>query len=142
MRTIADRRGMSLIELTVCLLIALALVEMSVPLAENGARRGRELEARGCLRELRRAIDRWHDDARARAVAPAAAWPPSLAALVEQRYLRRIPADPLTGNADWLAVSSSDRAPSAERATDGANVFDVRTRAPGWTLDGVDYAEL
>lgn len=133
MRTTGDRRGMSLIEMTICLLIALALVEMTVPLAENGVRRARELEARACLRDLRRAIDRWHDDARARSEAPATAWPPTLSVLVEQRYLRRIPSDPLTGQADWLAIPATGAA---------ADVFDVRTRAAGQTLDGVDYADL
>lgn len=141
MRITGDRRGMSFVELTICLLIAMALVEMSVPLAENGARRARELEARAALRELRRGIDRWHDDARARSVAPAVAWPPSLGSLVEQRYLRRIPVDPLTGTADWRPVSTTD-ARTGSGASDGANVFDVRTRASGETLDGVDYAQL
>jgi general secretion pathway protein G len=132
MRTTADRRGMSMVELVVCLLIALALVEMAVPLAENGVQRARELEARASLRDVRRAVDRWHDDARARSVAGGLAWPPSLDALVEAKLLRAVPLDPLTGHADWLVVPSGD----------GANVFDVRTRAKGRTLDGVDYADL
>lgn len=143
MRTTADRRGMSLVEVVVCLLIALALVEMTVPLAENGVQRARELEARSELRALRRAVDRWHDDARARSVTGAAAWPPSLDALVEAKLLRVVPPDPLTGRADWIVVSTTDRLTDrAGFASDGANVFDVRTRARGRTLDGVDYADL
>jgi hypothetical protein len=118
---------------------------MTVPAAENTDRRLSELGAREAMRELRLAIDRYHDLALERGlkIDDTASYPPNLSALEEARLLRRVPVDPLTGASNWIVISTSDRL-KARRGfvSDGRNVFDVRTRAEGRTLDGVDYGDL
>ncbi|MBI4863878.1 MAG: general secretion pathway protein GspG [Candidatus Riflebacteria bacterium] len=144
-RTDGGRRGLTFVELTICLVILSYLVVMAVPLTENTDRRMRELAARTSLREMRKAIDRYHELelSRASGVDDRAAYPKSLGELVDRRLLRKVPPDPLTGSADWVVLSTTDDTRSGHRlVTDGQNVFDVRTRASGRTLDGIDYADL
>ena len=65
-------------------------------------------------------------------------YPPSLEALVEEGYLRRIPKDPLTGMADWQVVYEE---PSADDFTLEIGIYDVHSSAPGTSLSGTPYAE-
>lgn len=70
--------------------------------------------------------------------------PPSLQALVP-RYLPRIPADPLTGTADWRVTTEESVQPSADFTTGTAAaapavVVDVHSAAPGADGNGVPYA--
>lgn len=139
------RAGMSFAELMVSLVILGYLVMLAVPASENAVRRVQELESSAAIREMRRAIDRFQEDSLRSLPATDApdAFPRSLEQLVEKRYLRRIPVDPLTGQPDWVVISTTDEAPPTDGfVSDGKDVFDVRTRAKGTTLEGVDYADL
>jgi general secretion pathway protein G len=51
-------------------------------------------------------------------------------------YLRRIPVDPMTGNADWCFTSSYDTADTNCGSGGGENVFNVRSRSDATPLDG------
>jgi hypothetical protein len=53
--------------------------------------------------------------------------------------LRRIPADPMTGRADWGLRAYTD-APDAS-TWGGESVFDVYSKAPGRGLDGTRYRD-
>jgi general secretion pathway protein G len=53
------------------------------------------------------------------------------------KYLRRLPKDPMTGEADWTLRSSRDEPNSL--FTDGINVFDVRSSSDAVALDGTKY---
>jgi len=55
-------------------------------------------------------------------------------------YLRRIPIDPMTGNAEWDFRSCYDAAD--ETSTGGENVFDVHSKSKGTALNGKEkYSE-
>lgn len=56
-----------------------------------------------------------------------------------KKYLRRIPVDPMTGEADWDLRSSyqDDEATS----WDEINVFDVRSKSEGVALNGEKYSD-
>ena len=54
-------------------------------------------------------------------------------------YLRGIPIDPMTGEADWDLRSTYDSADSASWG--GENVFDVRSKSTETALDGTKYNE-
>ena len=54
-------------------------------------------------------------------------------------YLRRIPVDPMTGNADWDLRSSYDSADA--NSWGGENVFDVRSKSDGVALNGTKYRD-
>ncbi|HVG24621.1 MAG TPA: type II secretion system protein G [Thermoanaerobaculia bacterium] len=71
-------------------------------------------------------------------------YPSSLAVLVP-RYLRRIPADPLTGSANWRVTTEESVTPSSDFTTGTAAastsvVVDVNSAAPGADRNGTPYA--
>lgn len=54
-------------------------------------------------------------------------------------YLRRIPVDPMTGEAEWDLRSSYDTADATSWG--GENVFDVRSKSDGTALNGEKYRD-
>jgi general secretion pathway protein G len=118
-------RGYTLIELLVVMAILATLLSIAVPRYVASVDRAREAALRTDLRLLREAIDRHRADT--------GRLPETLQRLAEARYLRSVPIDPLTDSAaTWLVV------PHPDGATPG--VYDVRSGAPGLSLDGTAYA--
>jgi general secretion pathway protein G len=149
--------GFSFVELLVVTTILLILASAIQPLARVTIQRQKESELRHNLRELRQAIDSYYDLVAAGQV-PATelkpgneGYPPDLETLVEGvaiandatgrkvKFLRRIPIDPMTGEAEWTLRSYQDK-PDATR-WGGQNVFDVRSTSGGTALDGTKYSE-
>ena len=56
-----------------------------------------------------------------------------------KHYLRELPVDPMTGEADWKFRSSYQSADS--ESWDEINVFDVRSSSEQEGLNGVKYSE-
>ena len=124
----ARRRGFTLIELIVVMAIVALLVSIAAPRYLASLDRARETSLRSSLLVVRQAIDQFAAD-RGR-------YPDSLAELVESRYLRQLPEDPLTGLRDgWVLL-----APPPDSALPGA-VWDLRSSAAGRSRDGVLYAD-
>ncbi|MCV2367308.1 type II secretion system protein [Roseateles oligotrophus] len=122
------RRGFTLIELIVVMAIVALLASIAAPRYFASVDRARANSLRASLQVMRGAIDHF--------VADKARYPESLQELVDARYLRQIPEDPLTSSVStWLAL-----APPAELETAG-QVFDVRSGKAGRAADGSLYAE-
>lgn len=159
MRSTAWRseRGYSFVELLIVTTILLILASAIQPLARVTIQRQKESELRHNLRELRQAIDGYYDLAAAGQL-PATelkpgneGYPPDLEKLVDGvsinndatgrkvKFLRRIPVDPMTGEAKWELRSYQDK-PDATR-WGGQNVFDVRSASGGTALDGTKYRD-
>lgn len=145
--------GFTLVELLAAMAILLLLASVALPLARVQVQRTREVELRRDLRDLRQAIDRYKDFCD-RGMIPTKAesfgYPPDLDTLVNgvplhgsanvnYKFLRRIPADPMTGKADWGMRSMQDDPDS--RSWGGENVFDVYSKSQGTALDGTHYAD-
>ena len=119
-------RGFTLVELMVVMAIVALLLSLALPRYFNHLDAARETILRQDLAVMRDAIDKYHGD-RGR-------YPESLEELVNARYLRALPVDPLTDRADtWLVVEP----PGGEVG----GVYDVRSGAPGKSREGVPYAE-
>jgi general secretion pathway protein G len=56
-------------------------------------------------------------------------------------YLRRIPIDPMTGQADWCFTSSYDPGDTGCGSGGGENVFNVHSRSKGTSLNGEKYSD-
>jgi len=143
-------RGFTLIEMIAAITILMILTGMAIPLARVTIKRERERELRHDLWEMRDAIDRYKDAADRQAFqikVGSEGYPPDLDTLVtgvdvngkKLKFLRHIPIDPMTGNAEWGMRSMQDD-PTSD-SWDGNNVFDVYTKSTGTALDGTKYKD-
>lgn len=118
------RRGFSLIELLVVMVLISLLLSIAVPAYFGHVERAKEAVLRQDLALMRDAIDKYVGDA--------GRYPDTLEELVTRRYLRRIPVDPLTERTDtWQLVAPGTR--------EGGKVFDIRSGASGKARDGSEY---
>ena len=152
-------RGFTLIEMVVTVAIVGLLASAALPLAELSFRRAREQELHLALRQIRDGLDAYKaaaDTGRILLEAGASGYPPTLASLVEGvpdardpegkliYFLRRIPADPLTGPTglrpeETWGLRSYASPPEAPLA--GDDVFDVYSRSSGTGINGVPYRD-
>lgn len=117
--------GFTLIEMMVVMAIIATLLTLALPRYFHSVERSREAVLKQDLRVLRDAIDKH--------LADRGRYPQTLAELVERRYLRQVPPDPITDSAStWITVP-----PPEGELRDG--VYDVRSGAPGNSLDGEPY---
>ena len=145
-------KGFTLIELMIVVAIVALLASVAAPLAELGYQRGKEQDLRTALREIRGAIDSYKraaDDGRIERKADDSGFPPTLATLVEGvedktdpkksriYFLRRVPADPLTGG-EWGLRSYASPATDPQP---GKDVYDVYSRSEQVGLNKVPYRE-
>ncbi|MFC5430819.1 type II secretion system protein [Paraburkholderia denitrificans] len=123
-RTTSGRhtRGFTLIELLVVMAIIAALTALVAPGYLKQGDRAKETVLRHNLNTLRESIDDYRADH--------GRDPDSLQALVDARYLRDVPIDPLTGRrTTWVLVPGET-----------GGVYDVRSGAKGRALNGGEYA--
>ena len=146
-------RGLTLVELIATVTIVSILALGALPLTKVVIQRQKEVELRRALRNMRTAIDRYHDAALGGQIEikfGTDGWPPDLDTLVEGvdqlnavdkrlRFLRRIPTDPMTGEKEWGLRSSQDSWDATSHG--GQNVYDVYSRSNGTALDGSKYSE-
>lgn len=154
-------RGLTLVELLVTLVILSILATAALPYAEVAVRRDKEIELRRALRDLRAAIDGFHDDwvggriSKAGATGSDDGYPKSLQVLVDgadsgdakgtrRKYLRRVPRDPFADPAkpapeQWVLRSYQDAADSL--VWGGRDVYDVRSGSEAVALDGTHYKD-
>lgn len=153
-----QQRGYTFVELIIVTTIILILASAIQPLARVAIQRQKEAELRRALRDMRDAIDKFHDAAVIEKKIPSTelkpdseGYPPDLETLVEGvsilndqtgrklKFLRRIPVDPMTGSSEWGKRSYQDK-PDATR-WGGQNVYDVFTTSEGTALDGTKYRD-
>ena len=144
--------GFTLIELMVTTAIMMILAAVALPLAQVSVQRKKEAELRQDLYEMRNAIDRYKDAADRNQIqvqADTDGYPPSLETLVEGvplagkpgviiRFLRKIPVDPMTGQANWGLRCVQD--PPDSNSWCGTDVFDVYSQSTGTALNGTQYS--
>ena len=119
-------RGFTLIELLVVLSILALLLTLALPRYFGSLDKSKEAVLRENLTQMRDAISRYYADK--------GRYPGSLETLASDRYLRRVPLDPITESAKtWIVVQPPDARQSG--------VFDVRSGAPGKSPEGASYAE-
>jgi general secretion pathway protein G len=104
-------RGFTLIELVIVMATIALLLTLALPRYFHAIDRGKENVQRQNIATLRDAIDKFFGDQ--------ARYPDSLEELVQKRYLRSVPVDPMTQLPDWTAVAPGDDSPG--------NVYDVRS---------------
>ena len=123
--TAAGRRGFTLIELLVVLAILSLLMTIAAPRFFSSIDQSKETVLRENLHITRGVIDKFYGDN--------GRYPQSLAELVERKYLRAIPLDPITGSsASWILVPPDT----------GTGIFNLYSGAPGTARDGLPFQQL
>lgn len=122
------RRGFTLIELIVVMAIVALLVGIAAPRYFQSVERAKVNGLHSSLAVMRDALDKYAADK--------GRYPDSLEQLVQDRYLRQVPEDPLTGSAQsWVTL------PPVAGADLAGHVGDVRSGAAGRAPDGSLYAD-
>ncbi len=134
------QKGFSLIELIVVVTIIGILASIAVVNVKFAQRKAREAALKDNLSQMRKAIDNFYADKQR--------YPNDLNELVPG-YLRGIPKDPITMQADWEPVMDDPMSLEGEMSasTDPEEmaqpgVIDIKSSAEGSTLDNVPYADL
>lgn len=120
------RRGFTLIELLVVMTIVAILLTLVAPRYFRHVDNSKEVVLRQNLEQVRDAIDKFRADS--------GKLPGSLEDLVEKRYLRTLPVDPITESKDtWTLIPA--------KSGEATGLADIRSGAPGKAVDGSLYAD-
>jgi len=121
------RRGFTLIELLVVMAIIATLLAIAAPRYFKSLDRARDAALRETLFVTREAIDKFYSDN--------GRYPEELGELVNKRYLRKLPVDPVTEKPDtWVLVPPPD-------SEGRGQIYDVRSGASGAGADGTTYGD-
>jgi general secretion pathway protein G len=119
------RQGFTLIELLVVLAIIALLLTIAVPRYYGSLDKSKEAVLKENLFQLRDAIGKYHADK--------GKYPESLESLAADKYLRKVPLDPITeSSTTWLVVPPTD--------PQKGGVYDVKSGAPGKAIDGSEFS--
>jgi general secretion pathway protein G len=120
------RRGFTLIELLVVLAIIATLLTIALPRYFGSLDKSKEAVLKENLFQMRDAISRYHADK--------GRYPETLDQLATDKYLRKVPVDPVTDSVTtWITVRSEDPQKSG--------VSDVKSGASGKGSDGSEYGQ-
>jgi general secretion pathway protein G len=125
--TLKKQKGFTLIELLVVMTIIAVLLSIAAPRYMRSVDDAREATLKSSLAQMREAIDQYNADQ--------GQLPLSLNDLVEKKYLRSIPLDPITQSAETWQVAP----PPGDQEKN--QVYDVHSGAPGSSRSGEPYAK-
>jgi len=118
--------GFTLVELLVVLAILGLLLGLALPRYFHAIDSSKETVLAENLRITREAIDKFYGDT--------GRYPDSLDELVDKRYLRAVPFDPITGTSTaWIIVAPQEGI--------AGNVYDLHSGAEGAGQDGRRYVD-
>ena len=146
--------GYTLTELFVVCVLLTTLAAVAFPVARFTSRRQQEIELRHALRSMRNAVDefkRYSDRGLIPIEVGTDGYPAEWEDLTdgiqlvgalpdnEKKFLRKVPVDPMTGEAEWGMRCYEDDADSSSWC--GDNIYDVYSLSGGRGLNGIPYSE-
>ncbi|MBX3244976.1 MAG: prepilin-type N-terminal cleavage/methylation domain-containing protein [Acidobacteria bacterium] len=122
-------KGFSLLELLIAMFILIILLSIALPTYQRNVQHARETVLKENLWQMRRAIDQFSADK--------GRLPASLQEIVDAKYLRDMPIDPVTEKPEWEEVYGED-----SMSPDGQQgLKDVKSLAGGQDGEGRSYSE-
>ena len=113
----------------IAMFIMIILLSVAVPVYQRSVQHARETVLKENLWQMRRAIDQFAADK--------GRLPKSVEELVENKYIREVPVDPILEKAEWKEVQGEDtNSPDSEQG-----LKDVKSLAEGQDTDGKEFAE-
>jgi len=125
------QHGFTLIELMIVMVIITILAGIGLAVYGNSVKSAKEATLREDLFQMRDAIDKYYADKNH--------YPASLDALVEEKYIRAVPVDPMTKSRDTWQTILADPEPGNPSAEPG--IYNVKSGAEDTGLDGTPYTE-
>jgi general secretion pathway protein G len=123
---VARAQGFTLIELIVVMAIIALLITIVAPRYMRSLEKSKEAVLKEDLWVMRDALDKYYGDL--------GKYPNSLDELVEQKYLRAVPVDPVTDSSTtWQVVPPADPELGA--------VFNIKSGASGTSTAGTSYSD-
>lgn len=124
-----SEKGFSLLELMIAMFIMIILLSVALPTYQRSVQHARETVLKENLWQMRRAIDQYSADK--------GKLPESLDQLVENKYLREKPIDPITEETEWDEIKGEDPlSPDAEQG-----LTDVKSLSGGQDSEGKQYKD-
>jgi general secretion pathway protein G len=121
------KKGFTLIEMLIVMAIVALLLTLALPRYWGALDKAKDVALQDNLKVLRSAIDQFNADK--------GHYPESLQELVEKKYLRSVPPDPITESIQtWIMIPSSD--------ANNPGMSDIKSGAPGSTPQGTNYGAL
>lgn len=106
------------------------LVSIALPIYTRSMQRSKESVLKNNLHTLRTVIDEYtYDQHKA---------PQTLRDLVSHGYLRRVPMDPITGNADTWKLIMEDQGNTVNQTQPG--IYDIQSGSELTSLEGTPYS--
>ena len=117
----AMRRGFTLIEMLVVMAIVALLLAIALPRYFGSLNKSKDVVLKENLQVLRTTLDKY--------LADKGRYPETLQDLVDQKYLRAVPTDPVTeSDRSWILVPPKD--------SEQTGIADVKSGATGAAHDG------
>lgn len=120
------KEGFTIVEILVVLTIIALLASLAIPIVSKSIIKSREAALKENLNIMRATIDEYYADK--------GIYPSTLEQLVEEKYLRFIPADPIAENGEQWGVRLQDNA-------DEVGIEDIYSNSSGIALNGSQYSE-
>ena len=121
--------GFSLLELMIAMFILVILLSVAIPTYQRSVQHARETVLKENLWQMRRAIDQFAGDK--------GKLPRSVDELVENKYLRERPVDPISESTEWEEIMGDD----PNNPDGGQGMTDVKSLAGGSDGDGKSYSD-
>jgi general secretion pathway protein G len=126
-------RGFTLIELIIVMAVVLILVSIAVPNYVTSVKRARESVLREDLFTMRSVISQYTLDKQK--------MPQSADDLVQAHYLKQIPIDPITREANWNWHTAEEGTIMSPDEQDEGGIDDVYSSSNDIGTDGVAYSQ-
>jgi len=122
-------RGFSLLELMIAMFILIILLSVALPTYQRSVQNAQETVLKENLWQMRKSIDQYAADK--------SKYPKSIDDLVEGKYLRERPVDPILQKDEWTEVQGTDpNSPDGEQG-----MVDVKSAAEGQDGEGKEYKD-
>lgn len=127
-----NQKGFTLIEMIIVFTLIGILVGLGLPQYKYATKKARESVLKENLFQMRKLIDQYYSDK--------GKYPASLQTLVDEKYIRSIPVDPMTGSSEtWKEVRET---PAEDELTPGMElgIVDVHSGSEEKGIDGTPYS--